>query len=90
MNERRLISVPCRMTPAEHEVLRSMADERSCSLGAVVRWAVKKAVLENAPPSGRQQEAFVTVTSPLVVGQQNNGESARRDQSTGATPLVQS
>ena len=38
-----------RFTPTELAALRSMADERSCSVGAVVRWAVRKAVLADPP-----------------------------------------
>ena len=35
-----------RMTPAELAALRSMAEERSCSVGAVVRWAVREAIIK--------------------------------------------
>ena len=31
-----------RFTPAELEALRMVAEERSCGVGAVVRWAVRK------------------------------------------------
>lgn len=42
-----------RFTPAELEALRGVATERSCSVGAVVRWAVKTAVLEEPPSRQR-------------------------------------
>lgn len=42
-----------RMTAAELAALRNVADERCCSVGAVVRWAVKAAVIGNSP-GGRQ------------------------------------
>ena len=35
-----------RMTPAELAMLREVAEDRSCSVGAVVRWAVRKVVIE--------------------------------------------
>ena len=63
-----------RVTPGELTALRSMAEDRSCSVGAVVRWAVRKAVLAD-PPGGQSQR---------------NGESAVLVQSAGAAPLVQS
>jgi hypothetical protein len=46
--------VPVLMEPAELAALRGMADERSCSVGAVVRWAVRKAVMPD-PPSARNE-----------------------------------
>ena len=45
--------VPVRMTPAEAAALRAVANERSCSVGAVIRWAVKSSVL--ADPPNRQR-----------------------------------
>ena len=45
--------VPVMMTPAEYTALRSMADKHSCSVSAVVRWAVRKMVLETS--SNRQE-----------------------------------
>ena len=54
MNERKTVYVPVLMEAAEHAALRSVADERSCSVGAVVRWAVRKAVLAD-PPSPRNE-----------------------------------
>lgn len=45
MNENKTLMRNVRFTPAELAALRSMADERSCSVGAVVRWAVRKAVI---------------------------------------------
>jgi hypothetical protein len=63
-----------RFTPAELAALRSVADERSCSVGAVVRWAVKAAVIGDQP-NGRKQR---------------NGERAKFSQDAGAAPLVQS
>ena len=74
MREHKTELVSMRMTPAELEAVRAVANERSCSVGAVMRWAVKKAVIED-PPSSRMQK---------------NGERASLVQSTGATPLVQS
>lgn len=44
MNERKTVYVPVLMEAAEHAALRSVADERSCSVGAVVRWAVREAL----------------------------------------------
>ena len=46
MNQRMTEYVPVRMTPAELAMLREVAEDRSCSVGAVVRWAVRKAVIE--------------------------------------------
>lgn len=74
MNERMTEYVPVKMTPAELAALRSMADERSCSVGAVVRWAVRKAVLADPPGHPPKMNEGSTVFV----------------QSTGATPLVQS
>jgi hypothetical protein len=54
MNENKSLMRNVRFTPAELAALRSMADERSCSVGAVVRWAVRKAVI--ADPPGRVQK----------------------------------
>lgn len=54
MNQRMTEYVPVKMTPAELAALREVADERSCSVGAVVRWAVRKAVLAD-PPSPRNE-----------------------------------
>ena len=47
--------VPVLMEPAELAALRSVADERSCSVGAVVRWAVRKAVID--PPKKNEGSA---------------------------------
>ena len=74
MNQRMTEYVPVKMTPAELAALREVADERSCSVGAVVRWAVRKAVLADPPGS---------------VGVKNEGSAVRLD-NRGATPLVQS
>ena len=64
--------VPVLMEPAELAALRSVADERSCSVGAVVRWAVRKAVFD--PPGSvatKNEGSAVFVqsagASPLVV-----------------------
>lgn len=53
MNENKSLMRNVRFTPTELAALRSMADERSCSVGAVVRWAVRKMVLETS--SSRQE-----------------------------------
>jgi hypothetical protein len=45
--------VPVLMEPAELAALRDVATERSCSVGAVVRWAVRKAVIDE--PLGNRQ-----------------------------------
>ena len=37
--------VPVRMTPDELEALQQLADERCCSVGAVMRWAVRVAIM---------------------------------------------
>lgn len=63
-----------RMTPAEAAALRALANERSCSVGAVMRWAVKVAVIGD-PPGGRGKRS---------------GESAKVYETAGATPHVQS
>lgn len=55
MNQRMTEYVPVKMTPAELAALRGMADERSCSVGAVVRWAVRKAVLADPPDPPRNE-----------------------------------
>ena len=74
MDERKTEYVPVKMTPAELTALRSVADERSCSVGAVVRWAVRKAVLAD-PPDSRKEK--------------NEGKR-QVSQDGGASPLVQS
>ena len=56
MAETRTEFLGLRITPADLAALRSVADERSCSVGAVVRWAVRKAVLAD-PPDSRQKES---------------------------------
>ena len=71
MNERKTVYVPVLMEPADLAALRSVADERSCSVGAVVRWAVRKAVLAD-PPDSRKEK--------------NEGSAVRLD-NCGATPL---
>lgn len=74
MSERKSEFVPVRMTTAELAALKAVANERSCSVGAVMRWAVKTAVIGDSP-GGRGKR---------------NGERASLVQSTGATPQVQS
>jgi hypothetical protein len=54
MSERKTEFVPVRMTAGEVAALRCIADERSCSVGAVVRWAVRKAAMPD-PPSPRNE-----------------------------------
>ena len=54
MDENKSLMRNVRFTPAELAALRSMADERSCSVAACVRWAVRKAVLAD-PPSLRNE-----------------------------------
>ena len=56
MNDGRTLIHGVRFTPMELAALRSVADERSCSVGAVVRWAVRKAVLAD-PTDSRQNES---------------------------------
>ena len=73
MNETKTLMRNVRFSPAELAMLRSMAEDRSCSVGAVVRWAVRKAVLSD--PLGSVVTKFEG--------------SAVFDQSAGATPLVQ-
>jgi hypothetical protein len=53
MGKTKTAYVPVLMEPAELAALRSVADERSCSVGAVVRWAIRRAVIEE-PPGSRQ------------------------------------
>lgn len=74
MSERRTEFVPVRMTPAEAAVLRAVANERSCSVGAVLRWSIKAALLGD-PPGGRGKRS---------------GERAVVAETGGAAPLVQS
>lgn len=74
MNGSKTEAFTLRMTPAEAAALRAVANERSCSVGAVMRWAIKSAVIGD-PPSGRGKRS---------------GESAKVLESGGATPLVQS
>lgn len=74
MNERKTEFVPCRMTTAELAALKAVANERSCSVGAVMRWAVKTAVIGDSP-GGRGKRS---------------GESAKVYETAGATPHVQS
>ena len=54
MNESKTLMHNIRFTPADLAALRSMADERSCSVGAVVRWAVRKAVIADPPPTRKE------------------------------------
>ena len=46
-----------RFTPAELAALRSVADERSCSVGAVVRWAVRQMLAEEIERAKQAQES---------------------------------
>lgn len=58
MNESKTLMHNIRFSPGELAALRSMADERSCSVGAVVRWAVRKAVIADPPgPRNESKEA---------------------------------
>ena len=58
MNETKTLMHNIRFTPAELAALRSIADERSCSVGAVVRWAVRKAAMADPPsPKNESKEA---------------------------------
>lgn len=58
MNDSKSLMHNVRFTPAELAALRNMADERSCSVGAVVRWAVRRAVLADPPgPKGESRGA---------------------------------
>lgn len=46
-----------RFTPAELAALRSVADERSCSVVAVVRWAVRQMLAEEIERAKQAQES---------------------------------
>ena len=70
--EKKTEFVPVRMTPTEVAVLKAVANERSCSVGSVLRWAVKTAVLKDSPDSRRKR----------------SGERAQVSETAGATPLV--
>lgn len=61
MEKSAMIYVPVRMEPAVLDTLRGIADERSCSVGAVVRWAVRKAVLAEPPGSEMNEGHAVTL-----------------------------
>lgn len=53
---KRTEKVNLRITPSERSILEAIAQERSTSLGSVVRWAIKKAVNEadgNVLPDGK-------------------------------------
>ena len=63
-----------RMTPAEAAALRALANERSCSVGAVMRWAIKTAVIGDSP-GGRGKRS---------------GERAKVCETAGAAPHVKS
>ena len=63
-----------RMTAAEAAALRAVANERSCSVGAVMRWAVKTAVIGDSP-GGRGERS---------------GERATVLETAGAAPHVES
>jgi hypothetical protein len=52
---RRTEATRIRLTPAELADLRSMADERSCSVSAVVRWAIK-AALQSEIAAGEKRQ----------------------------------
>lgn len=75
MNDGRTLIHGVRFTPMELAALRSVADERSCSVGAVVRWAVRKAVLADPPDSrkekneGKRQVSQDGGASPLTRSQ---------------------
>ena len=58
--------VTMRMTPAEAEALRAVAKERSCSVGAVVRWSVHVALLNERLP---EPSASLTATQTNGVHQ---------------------
>lgn len=52
-----------RVTPAEHAALRGVADERSCSVSAVVRWAVHQ-MLANEIAQAERSTSAVSAQSP--------------------------
>ena len=58
-----------RFTPAELATLQRIADERSCSVGAAMRAAVKAVYID--PPGGRKSEGHANVSQaagvPLLV-----------------------
>lgn len=74
MGESKTLMRNVRFTPAELAALQAVANERSCSVGAVVRWAIKSAVIGD-PPSGRGKRS---------------GERAQVCETAGATPHVKS
>lgn len=74
MGESKTLMRNVRFTPAELAALQAVANERSCSVGAVVRWAVKSAVIGD-PPGGRGKRS---------------GERATVLETAGATPHVKS
>ena len=57
MNERKNAYVPVLMTPAELAALRSAASARSCSVGAVVRWAIRQTYIDPPSPRNESKEA---------------------------------
>lgn len=63
--------VPVQMTPAEREALQAVANERSCSVGAVVRWAVRRSVIDDPPHQKRSGEHAVVIetggAAPLAI-----------------------
>lgn len=63
MREYKTEFVTMRMTPTELAALQAVANERSCSVGAVVRWAVRRSVIDDPPHQKRIGEgAVVTQT----------------------------
>lgn len=54
-----------RFTPAELATLQRIADERSCSVGAAVRAAVKAQYIE--PPGAKKNEGYANVSEAAGV-----------------------
>ena len=54
-----------RFAPAELAALQRVADERSCSVGAVVRAAVKAQYIE--PPGAKKNEGYANVSEAAGV-----------------------
>ena len=60
MSENKSLMRNVRFTPGELATLQRVADERSCSVGAVVRAAVKATYID--PPGARKNEGYANVS----------------------------
>jgi len=63
-NETRTQMFNIRFTPAELAALRSVADERSCSVGAVVRWAVRRTLYDKIAHAESEAKAVAHTNGP--------------------------